>query len=98
MDTHSFVLQLDRTPADAGWFDAFIEAAFPFISDSTPYEQGGVAYLHFAREAPTLRDAVVCAVRGIRQADPAITVCGVILDDGQPLEQLFSPAAATAGT
>lgn len=97
MNTHSFVLQLDRTPAKGGWFDDFIEAAFPAISDSTPYEQGGIAYLHFARESATLRDAVVSAVRGIRQADPSVAVVGIILDDGQPIDQLFVPIEVAAG-
>lgn len=89
MDTHFFVLQVERTPADAEWFDAFLEAAFPHIRDSTPYEREGVAYLHFAREASSLREAVASAIRGIHQADPAVSVCGVTLDDGRPIDGLL---------
>jgi hypothetical protein len=94
MTTYGFTLQLDGMPADDAWFDQFCEAVFPHAPDSTPHRCNGINYLGFDREAPSLREAVLSAVASVHRADSSVTVVGVVLDDGQPLEDLLRTAAA----
>jgi hypothetical protein len=76
MANHDFTLILGG-PADldAEACNRLFEAG---CDDATPVVRGGVRYLSFDREAPTLREAVLSAVADVRKADGGITVIGII--------------------
>lgn len=93
MTTYGFTLQLDVAPADNDWFDRFSEAIFPHASDCTPHRRAGVTYVGFDRDAPDLRTAVLSGIESVHRADPSMTVVGVALDDGQPLDMLLGVIA-----
>ncbi len=90
MKTFGFTLQLDRTPAPAGWWDGFVQPVFPFAPDPSPLRRDGTAYLGFDRDAASLSEAVASAIRSVHQADAAVSVCGVTLDDGQPIDSAIA--------
>lgn len=62
--THDFTLVLDHVPREAELDDLF-EAG---CDDATPESHQGEAWLHFDREASTLAEAIVSAVRDVTSA------------------------------
>jgi hypothetical protein len=63
---HEFVLVLSGvTELDPGIMDALFEAG---CDDATPSVRFGRIYLTFAREAPSLKEAVLAAMRDVRRA------------------------------
>lgn len=96
MTTYGFTLHVEGVPDSDDGFEAFCNALFEYAPDSTP----GVTKIGFDRRASSLREAVVSAVANVRRADPAVTVTGVVLDDGRMFDALLGapePAGAAGG-
>lgn len=94
MTTFGFTLQLEGPGAVRERFSALSEALFPYAPDCTPAFRSGTTYIGFDRDARSLREAVASAIESVHRADPSVTVVGVILDDGQPIDDLVGTAAA----
>jgi hypothetical protein len=92
MKTYGFTLQLEGIDEDG--FEAFSEAIYGLANDCTASFIQGTAYAGFDRDARSLREAVASAIESVHRADPSVTVVGVILDDGQPIDDLIKAAAA----
>lgn len=70
MTTHDFTFVLDRVPLDEE-IDQLFEAGCDDASPETA--KGGVSLLHFGREADSLADALVSALRDVRRAGFTVT-------------------------
>ncbi len=92
MITYGFTLQLEGIDHDG--FESFTEAIYGLANDCTASFCEGIAYAGFDRDASTLREAVASAVESVHRADPTVTIVGVVLDDGQPIDDLLGIAAA----
>ncbi len=92
MTTFGFTLIVEGIPTSDDGFIRFSNSVYEAAPDSTV----SIDRVGFDREAKSLRKAVASAVVNLHHADPAVSVCGIILDDGQPIDQLFAPVAAVA--
>ena len=99
MATYGFTLLIDGVSRNDEGIDAFANAVYDIAADSTV----SVTRVGFDREAPTLRHAVLSAVKDIRRAAPSVTITGIELDDGRMLDELLGveitkPALATTAS
>jgi len=90
MKEYEFTLLVEGVPESDEGFDAFANAIFEFDSDCVP----GVSGIAFGRTAESLHAAVRSAVDCVHRADSAVTIVGVVLHDGLPLDDLLGTAAA----
>jgi hypothetical protein len=90
MKDYEFTLLVEGVPESDEGFDAFANAIFEFDSDCVP----GISRIAFGRTGDSLRAAIRSAVDCVHRAAPAVTVVGVILHDGQPIDDLLGTAAA----
>ncbi len=90
MKTFGFTLHVEGVPKSDDGFDRFCNSLFEFAPDSTP----GVSRIGFDRDAGSLREAIASAIESVHRTDPSVTVVGVVLDDGQPIDALLGVTAA----
>ncbi len=90
MTTYGFTLHVEGMPeSDQGLMD-FANALFEHAPDSTP----GAMTIGFDRESNSLREAIRSAIESVRRADPSVSVVGIVLDDGQLIDELVGTTAA----
>ncbi|HXV62902.1 MAG TPA: hypothetical protein VEK15_19545 [Vicinamibacteria bacterium] len=72
--------------------DALFEAG---CDDATLAFRSGIAYLEFDREAPSLGDAIVSAIRDVERADPRLKVVAVEPGDSVNASEIARRAQVT---